>query len=134
MICSSTSAPARRFGIRMFISAGFCVVLAVVAALAFRLLHLHGVLAWLVATLPALPIIGQLAATGIFLNEEKDEFQRNLLVQCLLGGTGATLAFTTIWGYLEDFTHAPHLHLTLVYGIFWLFVAVSMPVAMRRYR
>ena len=46
---------------------------------------------------------------GRFLAAEKDEFQRNVLIQCLLGGIGGTLTTTTIWGYLEDFAHAPHL-------------------------
>jgi hypothetical protein len=84
--------------------------------------------------LPALPLIGALVGTGAYLTEEKDEFQRNLLIQSLLGGIGATLAATTVWGYLEDFTHVPHLDLILVYPAFWLFVAFSIPVVKLRYQ
>jgi hypothetical protein len=58
----------------------------VVAALTFKLGHPHGVLAYAVAVLPALPIAGALVGTGMYLGEEKDEFQRNSLVQALLGG------------------------------------------------
>jgi hypothetical protein len=61
-------------------------------------------------------------------------FAAYVLVQCVLGGTGGTLATTTIWGYLEDFAHAPHLDLVYVYPIFWLFVLVSYPVVRLRYR
>ena len=75
-----------------------------------------------------------LVEMGRFLAVEKDEFQRNLLMQCLLGGIGGTLATTTIWGYLEDFAHAPHLDLVCVYPIFWLFVVVSYPLVRLRYR
>jgi hypothetical protein len=109
-------------------------LLAVGVALVFRLLHLHGVPAYAAAVLPALPILWLLVEMGRYLAAEKDEFQRNLLVQCLLGGTGGTLATTTVWGYLEDFARAPHLDLVLVYAIFWLFVLVSYPVVRLRYR
>jgi len=124
----------RRFVVRMWVLAALCVLFSVVAALGFRLGHLTGVAAYLVAILPALPILGALMATGQYLAEEKDEFERNLLVQSLLGGIGGTLAATTIWGYLEDFAHAPHLHLIWIYPLFWLFVGISIPVVMRRYR
>ena len=86
------------------------------------------------AALPALPILWVLIETGRYLAVEKDEFQRNLLVQCLLGGIGGTLAVTTVWDYMEDFARAPRLDLVWVYPIFWLFVALTYPVVARRYR
>jgi len=52
----------------------------------------------------------------------------------MLAGIGATLAATTIWGYLEDFVQAPHLRLIYLYPLFWMFVALSMPLVRRRYR
>ena len=134
MFCSVKSPAQRRFVIRMWVAAGLCVLLAFVAALSFRYGHLHGVPAYLVAVLPALPVIATLIWTGVYLEEEKDEFQRNVLIQSLLGGIGATLSLTTAWGYLEDFTRVPHLHLTLVYAIFWVFTAISYPVVKARYR
>ncbi|MGB7267002.1 MAG: hypothetical protein WBC92_15915 [Terracidiphilus sp.] len=63
----------RLFGNRSIASATLVFLFAFVAAASFRLLHLHGVLAYLAAILPAVPI-------------------------------------------------------------FWLFVAVAMPVVRRRYR
>jgi hypothetical protein len=115
-------------------SAAIVVPLVIGAALAFRLYHLHGVAAYAVAVLPTLPILWVLAELGRYLAVEKDEFQRNVLIQCVLGGTGGTLATTTIWGYLEDFARAPHLDLVYVYPIFWLFVLVSYPVVTLRYK
>jgi hypothetical protein len=115
-------------------SAGLVVVLAVVAAVAFRLWHLKGLPAYPVAVLPALPILWVLFETGRYLAVEKDEFQRNFLVQCMLGGIGGTLATTTAWGYLEAFAHVPHLQTIWIYPIFWLFVGVSAPVVILRYR
>src|SRR5580692_5581631 len=106
--CSENPAQ-RRFLIRSLVTAILTVVFAFIAAAVFRLLHPHGVVAYLVAVLPALPILGILIALGVYLSEEKDEFQRNLHVQYLLWGIGGTLAVTTVWGYLEDFAHAPRL-------------------------
>ena len=134
MFCSSKSPAQRRFARSCWMSAGLVVVLAVVAAVAFRLWHLKGLPAYPVAVLPALPILWMLFETGRYLAVEKDEFQRNLLVQCMLGGIGGTLATTTAWGYLEAFAHVPHLQAVWIYPIFWLFVGIAWPVVYRRYR
>ena len=133
MACSM-KAPARRFVRSSWMSAVLVSLFAVVAAVAFRRWHLTGPLAYPVAVLPALPILWVLIETGRYLAAEKDEFQRNLLVECLLGGIGGTLAVTTVWGYLEDFLRAPRLDLIWIYPIFWLFVGIAMPVVIWRYR
>lgn len=133
MWCLSNPAQSRYF-VRMLVAAGLCIVFSALAAVGFKLGHLTGPLAWLVATVAALPIVGALVGTGAYLREETDEFQRNMVVQALLFGIGGTLAATTIWGYLEDFAHAPHLRLIFIYPLFWLFVSVSMPFVVKRYR
>jgi hypothetical protein len=124
----------KRFKIRSYVSGAFVVLFAFVASASFRLMHLHGAVAYLVAILPALPILWALVAVGQYLAEERDEFQRNLHVQYLLAGIGGTLAVTTVWGYLEDYVRVPHLDLIYIYPIFWLFVGIAMPVVRRRYR
>jgi len=134
MSCSIKSPAVRRFVRSSWMSAVLVSLFAVVAAVAFRRWHLTGLLAYPVAVLPALPILWVLIETGRYLAAEKDEFQRNLLVECLLGGIGGTLAVTTVWGYLEDFLRAPRLDLIWIYPIFWLFVGLSMPVVIWRYR
>lgn len=134
MFCSTNSPEQRRWARSCWMSAAMVVPLAIGAAAAFRLYHLHGIAAYAVAVLPTIPILWVLVELGRFLAVEKDEFQRNVLIQCVLGGTGGTLATTTIWGYLEDFAHAPHLDLAYVYPIFWLFVVVSYPLVRLRYK
>jgi len=134
MLCSIKSPAQRRYVIRMWVAAGLCVLFAVVAGMAFRLGHPHGVLGYGIAVLPALPIMWALYYTGVYLMEETDEFQRNLLVQSLLGGTGGILAAATAWGYLEDFAHAPHADLIWVYPLFWAFAGISYGVVWARYR
>jgi hypothetical protein len=134
LFCMTNNPVERRYVLRMWLAAGFCVVAALVAAVSFRQGHLKGVPAYPVAMLPALPILWALVETGRFLADLKDEFQRNLFVQCLLGGIGGTLAATTTWGYLEDFARVPRLDLVWVYPLFWLFAAVTYPVVYARYR
>lgn len=100
----------------------------------FRHGHPTGALAYLLAVLPSLPIILGLVVVGLYLAEEKDEFQRTILVQSMLWGIGATLAVTTVWGFLENFVQVVHFDLYLVYPLFWFFVGITTPVVKARYR
>jgi hypothetical protein len=127
--------PATRTYLRRFFTATAAyIALAVVDGLVFRKYRLTGNLAYLLAVLPALGIVGQIVAVGLYLREEKDEFQRNLFIQCMLWGLGGLLAVTSVWGMLESYTHLVHLQPIWIFPIFWLFVGVSSPILMWRYR
>jgi hypothetical protein len=132
--CDKNSVVQRRFIYRMYIVAGLCVLGSLTAALTLRLTHWKGLPAYPIAVLPALPILWALYETGRYLNDEKDEFLRNVLVQCILGGVGGCLAITTVWGYLQDFALAHPLDPIWVYPIFWLCVVISYPVVKARYK
>jgi hypothetical protein len=134
MTCSLSNVAQRNYVARTFLAALLCIVFTTVAALGFRFGHLSGGLAYLVAILPAFPIMGMLVVTGLYLSEEKDDFQRELMVQSLLAGIGLTLASTTVWGYLEDFTHAPHLSLVWIFPMFWIGTGIAIPFVWMRYR
>src|SRR5450755_299554 len=105
MACFFSNPAQRRYVTRIWGAAALSILFSLVTALEFKFRHPAGTIAYLAALLPALPIIGALAGTGLYLGEEKDEFQRNLLIQAALGGTGGILAATTAWGYMEDFAH-----------------------------
>ncbi len=129
------SSPAQgRYVWRMFWAAALCIALSSAAALGIRHGHMTGVPAYLLAALPAAPIILTLLVTGAYLVEEKDEFQRNLYIQALLGGVALTLSLTTVWGNLEDFVHVPPLDPIWVFPLFWIFVVAAFPVVWLRYR
>ena len=134
MICAVQSMAQRRYLIHSWVSAGLVMLLAILAKSVFRLWHVEGAVAYFIAVLPSLPIVWMLVATGEYLTDEKDEFLRMLLVQCLLYGIGGTLAVTTVWAYLEDFVRAPRLDLIWVYPMFWIFTAIAYPVVKARYK
>ena len=68
-----------------------------------------GGLAYVVAVLPALPIIGIFAAIGRYLVEEQDEYVRMLMVRQTLWASGFALSLATIWGFLENFDLVGHI-------------------------
>ena len=134
MGCSLKNPAARRFVYRSLAANASYIVLIVSAALYFHRFHPHGPLAYFLAVLPALAILGVIVSLGVYLVEEKDEFQRNLMVELLLWGLGGVLVVTSAWGTLETFVHIPHLQPTMTYALFWIFVGVSWPFLLRKYR
>ena len=133
MGCTNNPA-ARRYYRRVTYTMFVYALLLVVSVVAFTRHHPTGLLAYVLAVLPALPIVGMMVVFGLYLREEKDEVQRAIGVEALVWSTGATLSLTTVWGFLENFVHVPHLQLMWIYPIFWVFFGISMPMINARYR
>jgi hypothetical protein len=134
MICTPNNPAQRRFFYRFAVAMLLYAAALVLSILGFVHYRPTGVLAYLLAVLPALPILVMLAVIGVYLAEETDEFVRNLQIQGLLGGIGGTLAVVSVWGFLEDLAHVRRLDLLLVYPLFWVFVGISTVVVRLRYR
>ena len=72
-------------------------------------LHPTGVGLWALAILPVIPIIGVIVLFGRYLQDERDEFKRDVVVRCLLWGTAGCLAtdmaanYLRIYGWKGDF-------------------------------
>lgn len=66
------------------------------------------VTAYAAAIVPALLITGIFFAIGRYLIEEKDEYQRLLMVRQTLVASALALSLATVWGFLESFDLAPH--------------------------
>ncbi len=110
------------------------VVLVFGASFAFRLLDPTGPVAWLIAVAPALPIVAMIAIMGLYIKEETDEFQRNILIESMLWGFGATLSVTTVWGFLEMYVHTPPMQSFWAFPLFCGAMGLSQVVVRRRYR
>jgi len=124
----------RRYIWRFSASMTLYVAFLCLAVSEFRRGHPTGAVAYLLAVLPSIPIIGTIASVGLYLAEEKDEFQRTVLVQSMLWGIGATLAATSVWGFLENFVAVRHMEPFLVYPMFCFFVGIFTPMLKARYR
>ena len=98
----------RRYNKRVIILSLIYSAFLIGAVYGFKHHLVSGVFAWIVAILPALPIIGIFAAIGLYLVEEQDEYVRMLMVRQTLWASGFALSVATIWGFLENFDLVGH--------------------------
>ena len=124
----------RRFHRRSLVVMVLYVLSLAVMSLAIDHLHPKGMALYLLALLPALPIVAAIVIIALYLSEQKDEFVRTLQIESMLWGVGATLTVTTIWGALEKFAHIRPMSLFLVYPLCCVFVFLARVVVKRRYR
>jgi hypothetical protein len=134
MICMPKSKAELRYVYRLAPTMLVYIVFLFIAQRTFHHHHPTGLLAYLLAILPALPLIGSLVIVGLYIAEESDEFLRSILIQSMLWGLGGALSVGTVWGFLEDFTNAPHISIFYVYVFFWIFMGISQPFIRMRYR
>jgi hypothetical protein len=100
----------------------------------YRQLHATGVWAYLPAILFALMGVAFIVIFGLYLKEEKDEFERAVWVQALLWGIGATLTVITFWGALAEYELVKGLKSLFVFPIFILITCAARLVLKLRYR
>ena len=86
----------------IWLSLAYAVFL-IVAVYGFKHQLVTGSAAYVVAILPALPIVGIFGAIGRYLVEEQDEYVRMLMVRQTLWASGFALSAATIWGFLQNF-------------------------------
>jgi hypothetical protein len=135
MICTTNERPAvKKYLYRFAPMMGLYVIFLFIAVWVFSRHHPTGLLAYALAVLPSLPIVGAIVVIGLYLGEEKDEFQRTVLIQSMLWAIGTTLSVTTVWGFLEDFVHVRHLDLFLLFPLFWFLVGAITPILKARYK
>jgi hypothetical protein len=88
----------------------------------------------LIVFLLALMYIGFIVNFGMYLAEEKDEFERTVLSQAMLWGVGATMIVTSFWGVMELFDKVRHLNPLYFVPLFCLFMSAARILIRRRYR
>ena len=105
MVCT----PAwKRYNVRViWLSLLYCAFL-LPAVYGFKHQLVPHSVSYVVAVLPALPIIGIFGAIGRYLVEEQDEYVRMLMVRQILWASGLTLSFATAWGFLDNFGLVGH--------------------------
>lgn len=119
---------------RTLISALIYVVALLAVVWVEKIHPVRGLLADALALLPAAPVIGMVAATGLYFREETDEFERAVRVENALWATGGTLAIATVWGFAELLASAPHVAGWIWFPLWALFGQVADVFTRRRYR
>jgi hypothetical protein len=118
--------PAKRRYLVRFSSTMGLYAIAVIAVVRYLVRsHPTGPILYVLAVLPALPIIGSIVVVGLYIAEENDEFQRRLIEWSLLWAMGGTLATTSVWGFLEMFAHARHITPFWVFPLFWVSTGIA---------
>lgn len=85
----------------------------------------HGLERAALALLPSLPIFFFMFVIGRYLREEPDEYQRDLLVRCLLWGIAVLLCLTCFTSFLRDFGWKGEVPPFTEFCTFWLAVAIA---------
>ena len=134
MICRTLSPAVRRYNRRMLLASAAYLVTLLSTAFSIKHLHPGHAIAVVLAIIPAIPIAGIVAIVGFYLKEEKDEFQRELLIQALLWATAFTLVTTSTWGLLEIYAKVAPLTSFYVFILFWFFFGMAMIPLRLRYR
>jgi hypothetical protein len=134
MICIPKSKAGRRYIYRLAPTMALYLLFLFSSQWTFHHLHPTGLVVYLLAVLPALPLVGTLAIVGLYIAEESDEFERSIIVESMLWGLGGALSVSTIWGFLEDSAKAPHISTFYVYIFFWIFMGISQPLIRLRYQ
>jgi hypothetical protein len=97
----------RRYVSRLSVMMVLYVALLLAAGWTFRQAPDLGWLAWPLAILPALPVIGVFWAVMRLLIEEPDEYLRMLFVRQVLIATAFCLTVMTIWEFLQNYDLLP---------------------------
>ena len=98
----------KRYNVRIIWLSLLYAAFLLPAVYGFKHHLIAGPVAWIVAVMPAIPIIGLFAAMGRYLVEEQDEYVRMLMVRQTLWAMGFTLSCATIWGFLDNFGLVGH--------------------------
>ena len=93
----------RRYVIRIALLMSFYLVALMGAVYVFKHQLVSGPAAYVLAIVPAMPVIGVFWAVMRLLVEESDEFIRMLMVRQTLVATGFCLTIMTIWDFLQNF-------------------------------
>lgn len=124
----------RRYMWRLMPSMAAYVALLLVAEIVFDNSDPSGAMGVMLAVAPAAPLIIAIAAMGLYVMEEEDEFQRTIQTQSFVLATMIALAVCTVWGFLDQYEIVPHAEMWVVFPIFAIALAPSNLIVKSRYK
>jgi len=127
------SAAARRYARRIWPTMLLYIVILLGSLWALKSQGLADGVRYVIAVLPALPLVGVITFVAQSMSAEDDEFQRVLWAESMLWGTAVTMAATTVWGFLEV-AGAPHVPLYWIFPFFTGTTVVALLLLREKYR
>jgi ABC-type maltose transport system permease subunit len=117
-VWKATSPAVARYLRRMYFFAILYAAILVPVTYVVRRGMVSGNVVYILAVLPALPILGLFWAMMRLLVEMTDEYQRMLMVRQTLIATGITISVTTVWGFLTSYANViplPSMHVATIW-------------------
>jgi len=108
----------------------------VVATGMFMLIHpaYNSPLAYVLAISLALSCIGMIMTLAVVTTRQRDEFQKQLIIQSMTWGLCGMMSITTTWGMLEVVTDVRHLPILMNFPIFIVIMAAAKVTLFRNNR
>jgi hypothetical protein len=124
----------RRYSNRLVVTMAVYFVTLVATTELYRRGLGAGPLGYVLAILPAAPVVGIFLLLARYFREETDEVMRSVVMTSLVWSGAATFCEATVWGFLATFGKAPHLWMWAVPVAFFAQFGVTGPLAGRRLR
>jgi hypothetical protein len=134
MNCLGRSEAVRNYLNRMAWAMGVYLLLVCATTVLVRRMGISGWLLYAVALVPCLPVLRILQVVALYLKEEKDEFQRLLVVRAILVGTAVTLGVSTFSDFLRSYTPTGLLPPFTMFVIFWIVFGTAHGILSRMNR
>ena len=104
LFCEDSSNPAKRRYLRSTMGAMLSYMgLVMSSRVMVNRWHPQGWQLFVTAALPTIPILCLAFIVGRYLREERDEYQRDIVIRGMLWGTAAALALTVFSGFLRAY-------------------------------
>ena len=135
-MCQAVKSPAdRQFRRNCRIAVGLSLILYCASSQASQRLHNTSV-SLVLAAVAGAALFVELVSAGLLIIRVRDEFQRTLLLRSFLWGTVITMAFTTVWGFMELHARSmvPHLDVIWIPMILLCVTAGAKLLIFRQYR
>jgi len=91
-------------------------------------------LAYVLAISLALSLIGMIVTLAVVTTRQRDEFQKQLIIQSMTWGLCGMMSITTTWGLLEVFTDVRPLPILMNFPIFIVIMAAAKVTLFRNNR
>lgn len=118
----------KRYRRRVLAAMSLYVVTLFLCMKLVKTIPMQGWALYLVALLPAAPVIAVLIILGRYLQEETDEYLRMLTVRSLLVAAGALLSTTVVDDFLRAIAHTTALSPFVCFIVFFVAFGIAQTV------